>query len=123
MKLTDIKFTSWLGVVSFIGFLTILVDSSTGVDIGPYAASLLFIIIGLALFIAGGARFFVYFKNGLTADEVNRVVTVAVGFASVVTGILTAPFFNLNFTVLNGIKAIIASIAMMVIVLEMFSKK
>lgn len=123
MNLKNIKFTTGLSIVSIIGFITILISSTTGFDIGAYADSLLFLIIGFFLFLAGGARFFVYFKNGLTTDEINRLVTVAVGFASIITGVLIAPFFNLNFTVLNGVKAIIAVVAIMVIVMEMLVKK
>jgi peptidoglycan/LPS O-acetylase OafA/YrhL len=117
-KLSKIPFTTWLGVVSVIGFGVIFINSVFNKDITPWGDSLLFLIIGFALFLTGGARFFRYFENGLTPSEINRIVTVAIGFSSMVVGVLIAPFFNINLVVVNGVKAVIAMIAMIVIVLE-----
>jgi len=123
LKIAKWPFTTWLGVVSIIGFLAILINATTGADLSAIADSLLFIVIGLALFFSGGAKFFVYFKNGLTPSEINRLVTVAVGVASIITGILIAPFFGFNIVILNGIKIIIAIIAISVIAIETWFSK
>jgi len=117
-SLKNINFSVWLGIVSIIGFITIFVNSITGISLNEWADSLLFLIIGFALFLAGGARFFVYFKNGLTPNEINRIVTVAIGVTSMVTGVLIAPFFNFNFVILDAIKGFIAIIAVAVIMIE-----
>jgi len=120
VTLTNIRFTTWLAIVSIIGFATILVASVTGLNLKAWADSLLFMVIGFALFVQGGAKFFVYFKDGLTPSEINRIVTVVIGFASIITGILIAPIVGIEVLVLDGIKAIIAIIAILVIIIEEF---
>jgi hypothetical protein len=117
-RLTNIRFTTWLAIVSILGFATILVNSLSGVDIGPWVEGLLFMIIGFALFVMGGAKFFLYFRGGLTASEVARLVTVVIGVASFFTGVLMLPLFGVEVVVLNGIKAVIAVIAIAVIAIE-----
>ena len=116
--LTKIKFTTWMGIISIIGFGVILMNSLTGKDLSLWADSLLFLIIGIALFISGGAKFFVYFKGGLTNAEINRMASVLVGVASMITGVLIAPFFNYNFEVFAGFKTIISIFAISVIIVE-----
>lgn len=123
LNLKRVKFTAWLGIVSIIGFVSILITSLTGFDFGAYADSLLFLIIGFALFLTGGAKFFYYFKNGLTASEINRIVTVAVGVASMVVGILIAPFIGIFAPVVDAVKIIIAVIAIIVISLEVYGDR
>jgi len=121
--LKKVKFMTYLAIVSILGFGAILVDSVSGVDISGYVNSLLFIIIGIALVIAGGfTLFFSYFKNGLTTREINKIVTIVVGSASVVTGVLIAPFFDFNIVVIEGFKAIISLIAILTIAVEAFGR-
>jgi peptidoglycan/LPS O-acetylase OafA/YrhL len=118
VDLMKFKLEKALAIVSVLGFITIFASAVFEVDVSGYIDSLLFIILGIALFFVGAAKFFVYFKNGLTPTEINRIVTTIVGVASIITGILIAPFFNIQANVLDGIKAIIAAIAIVVIVLE-----
>lgn len=120
MKLKNISFTRWLSIVSIIGFVSILVGALFNYDFQGWQSGLLFMIIGLALFVQGGSKFFAYFKNGLTPSEINRMVTVIVGVASFITGVLILPVFGFEILILNGIKAIIAVIAIAVITIEEF---
>lgn len=121
IDLSKIKFMTFLAIVSILGFGAILTNAVTGIDIGAFVDSLLFIIIGIALMLAGGIKlFFKYFENGLTNREISNIVTVVVGSTSVVTGILTAPFFNFNLTVLDGFKAIVSLVAIIAITLEAY---
>ncbi len=124
IKLEKIKFSIYLMIISILGFLAILVKSLTGTDISPYVEASLFMIIGFALMMSGSIRlFFRYFNNGLTATEVNRISSIVVGFAAFVVGFITAPFFGIEVEVLNGVKAIIALIAIVNIVIEGLAKK
>ena len=121
MNLKDIKFTQYLSVISILGFTTILIQTSTSVDISQWVNSMLFFLIGLSLFVSGGYKLiFSYFKGGLTVGEMNRIVTVVVGVASMFVGILTTPILDINYEVFTGIKIIISIIAIMVITFEMF---
>lgn len=118
-----LDFGFYLMVISVLGYLAILVSSLFNVDIGPWVDSMLFLLIGSALLISGGVRFFFrYFKNGLTTAEINRIVSIVVGMASVITGILIAPFFSIQAEVLNGVKAVIAVIAILTILAERYQK-
>lgn len=120
MNLKDIRFTTYLGIISVLGFATILVNSLANIDIGPYVDSFLFLLIGFALFIAGGYKLiFSYFKGGLTASEINKIVSVIVGVASMFVGLLTFPPLGINVEVFSGIKVIISGIAILVISFEM----
>ena len=122
-KLRNLDFGVYLMIISVLGFTAILVSSLTGIDIGPWVDSLLFLIIGTALMISGGIRFFFkYFQEGLTPAELNRIVSIVVGIASAIVGIMTAPFFGIQAEVLNGIKAIIAVIAILTILAERYRK-
>lgn len=121
MRLRNIKFSKFLAVVSIIGLLSIFVSSIPGgFDLSSWANGVLFLVIGFALFVQGGAKFFAYFENGLTPVELARIVTVVVGVASMATGVLILPIFGFELPVLNGIKIIITSIAISVIIAEEF---
>ena len=124
MALKDLKFTTILGIISILGFTAILVQSASGVDIGPWIDSALFLLIGLALVVSGGYHLiFKYFEDGLDVEEINKIVAVVVGIASIFVGLLTFPLLGINITVFDGIKIIISGIAIMVIALEMILKK
>ncbi len=120
MKVSNIKFVSYLSIISILGFLTILLKNAFEVDIGLWVESGLFLIIGFALFVAGGYHLiFGYFKGGLSTSEINKIVTVVVGIAAMFVGLLTSPLFGLEVGVFGGIKVIIAAIAILSIGLEM----
>jgi len=94
------------------------------IDISAYVDSMLFLIIGFALFVTGGWRlFFIYFKNGLTINEINKVVTVVVGALSMLVGLFALSLIGWNFEVFSGIKVVIALIAIFVIGLELLGGK
>lgn len=120
MAKTNVNFDKILGVISILGFITIIVKASAGVDISIWVESLLFMIMGVALFLSGGYKLLLkYFQGGVTWDELNKIVSVVVGFFSMLLGILMIPVFNLDLTIFNGVKIIIAFIAIFVIGLEM----
>jgi len=82
MNIKNIKFTTFLSIVSIIGFVAILINSVFGTDVNNWADALLFMIIGFALFVIGGAKFFAYLKDGLTSQEVVRMIYSLIGDSS-----------------------------------------
>ena len=111
-----------LGIISILGFLAIIVNSSIRLDITSWVQSLLFILIGLALLTAGGyTMFFKYFKDGLTFTELNKVVTVSIGLLSCLIGILM--IFEVDLSSFAAVKIIISFIAISVIAYETWGKK
>ena len=114
------KFETVLGIISILGFLGIIVKAATSFDIATWIEGAMFFIIGLALMASGGYKlFFKYFEDGLTWNELNKVITIVIGGFSVAIGIFILPIFNLDFEIFNGIKIIIATIAIFVIALDM----
>lgn len=114
-----LDFGWYLMIISILGYLAIFTSSVFELDIGPYVDASLFLLIGLALMISGGIKFFFkYFKDGLTPSEINRMVTIIIGVTSAIVGIVTIPFFGIEAVVLNGIKAVIAAIAIVTIIAE-----
>ena len=119
-KLEKIKFTTYLGLISIAGFVAIFLNALAKIDIGGYVDSMLFLLIGLSLFISGGYKLiFSYFKGGLTPAEISKIVSVVVGVASMFVGLLTVPFLGIEAEVFSGIKIIISGIAILVIGIEL----
>lgn len=113
------RFTQFLAIISILGFLSILLFNIAEIKIDDWVDALVFVILGAGLMISGGWRlFFQRFKNGLTRSETNKVVTIVVGFASLLVGILDLPVFMLTFTWMSGVKVIISIIAIIVIAVE-----
>lgn len=118
MNLKSISFTRWLSVVSIAGFLVIFLSLLLGINFLAWSNSILFIVIGFALFVLGGAKFFVYFKNGITKKEIVRIFYAGVGVISIFAGVLSTPLLSINFVVLDIVKLIISGIAIAVIIIE-----
>lgn len=114
------NFDKVLGIISILGFIAIIVRASSEYDITPWVEATIFFVMGIALLASGGYKLlFKYFESGLTWNELNKVVTVVVGGLSTVLGVLMLPIFGLELNVFNGVKIIIAFIAIFVIALEM----
>jgi len=126
LKLKRLKFTTWLGIISIIGFLAILLKTLFNIDITNISNSFLFIIMGIALFFVGGANFFVYFRDGkLTPSEINRIVTMLIGIASIITGglMLNEMIMFECITFINTMKVFISLIAISVIGIEIYNSE
>lgn len=119
VNLKGARFTQFLAVISILGFLSILLVNIAGIDIGDWVNALVFVILGAGLMISGGWKlFFARFKDGLTKSETNKVVTIVVGFASLLVGLLDLPVFMIQFSWMSGVKVIISVIAIVVISVE-----
>lgn len=120
-------FISLLAVVSIIGFATILVNAFTGINLGPWADALLFILIGTGLIVIGGVRMlFKYFDNGLETDEISKIFTIAGGLLAIVIGLLSLPlgFLEpLNVPAFDGIRGFIALFAIILIAVQTWLRK
>ena len=119
VSIRDIKFSTYLKIISVLGFLTIIAKSALGFDIGLWVEGVLFVLIGLFFAVRGGYHLiFKRFKDGLTNDEVVKISTVVLGFSSIFVGILTAPIVGFTSNLFPGIKTVIAVIAIIVIIFE-----
>lgn len=127
-NIANISFQDALAVVSILGFLAILVKSVADVSIAEWVDGLLFIIIGGVLLLAGGFYSIIkYFENGLTNDEITKILTVFVGLISFLVGIFTFPFPAFDpieeIPVVEGTKTIIAGLAIIVIAVDSWVQK
>lgn len=116
------KLPKVLGIISILGFTSIIVYNSVQVDISNWVNSLLFILIGLALLTTGGYQMlFQYFKDGFTVDEINKTITLIIGALSCVIGVLM--IFGINLDNFSGVKIIVSFIAITVIAYETWGRK
>jgi len=127
MTKTKVKFITGLALVSIMGFLVILINALTGIDIGEWADGFLFVIIGTSLILLGGIKMFIkYFDDGLDDIEVAKILTIIVGIFSILVGLIVMPIRfldSLRVPQLDGIKVIIASLAIVIIIIETWARK
>lgn len=123
-SIEGVSFNDALAVVSILGFLTIFVSSiSPTVEIGAWIDGLLFMIIGAVLAIAGGITIVGrYLQNGLTNDEITKMLTILVGITSFIVGIFTFPIQAFEAVqevpIVGGIKTIISALAIIFIAVD-----
>lgn len=116
-----------LAIISIIGFLAIFIGSVTsfGDVLDAVSKSILFIIIGLALSILGGIRlFFKRFADGLSNNEISKLISVIIGVFSIIVGILILPFPFLrgvqDAPFIKGLQIIISVLAIIIIFVDNF---
>lgn len=119
-NLFDLNFEDFLAVVSILGFTSIFIDSISQWNAGPWVDGLLFMIIGSALMVSGGIQFVIkYLENGLTNEEITKILTIIVGFISFVVGIFTFPLAAFEpiqaVPIVDGIKTVVSALAIVVI--------
>ncbi len=115
-------FKQYLGIISIIGFAGVFVNSITGLNLDTWVNGLFFGIMGIALLISGGIKlFFQYFEDGLTGDEISKVITNLIGLASVLTGF--SIIFHWDYPVLIGMRTIISLIAIIIIAADLYKEK
>jgi hypothetical protein len=120
-RIGKLKLKTWFGFASVIGFMVIFITSIYNINLTAWADSITFIFIGFGLFLVGGINFFRYFSDGkITMVEINRLITVLVGLASVVLGVMIAPFLDYQLAIIPGIKAVISAVAIGVTVMEIY---
>lgn len=128
-SIEGISFNDALATVSILGFLAIFVSSiSPNIEIGAWIDGILFMIIGAVLAISGGITFvFRYFENGLTNDEITKLLTIIVGVTSFIVGIFTFPVQAFEgvrtVPVVGGIKTIISALAIIFIAVDTWVQK
>ena len=122
----DVDFVKYLAIVSILGFAVIVIESFTGLDLGLWVSGLIFVTIGTALTLMGGVWVTVNISDGLTSNEIAHILTTVVGVLSVVVGLLILPITflqNLRVPALDGVKAVVALFAIVLIAVEGFFVK
>ena len=118
----QVNFKKYLGIISILAFLGILINSTTGLNLDTWITGLLFIFLGIALMLNGKIQlFFEYFKKGLNANDVNKVVTNIIGLASFITGI--SIILQLTYPIIDSTKSIIALLAIIIIAADIYKDK
>jgi len=109
-----------MAIASIIGYLVIAINGFFNIDIGDYTAPVLLIILGVALLIQGQVKFWWrYIRDGrLTSNEFTSLVTGIIGFLAVVSGILA--YFIKESVTFNVVQGILAIIAIIVIIVDVF---
>jgi hypothetical protein len=119
-KTIDLK--KYLAIISILAFFGIFVNSATGWQVDNWIDGLLYMIMGVALMIAGGIRmFFDYFKNGLTTTEISKILTDIVGLISFFSGL--SIILQWSSPIIVGLRAIIAIIAIVIITSDLIGGK
>lgn len=107
-----------LAIISILGFLAIIGNTWFNFTyLDENIPSLILIVLGVGLIVEGQVRRWkALTKNGLTSNEISHIVTGIVGIISLIVGILS--LLNLSNPTLDGVKGIIASIGVVIIVIE-----
>jgi len=117
--MANVKFGIFLGIFSILGFLSILLNLVLNINVDAWVEATLFLLMGVALAISGGIKSFIeYFKNGLTSNEITKIATILIGLFSIVVGVSILPAVGWSSPLFDGWKAIIASLAILIIIAE-----
>ena len=119
----EIRFLDFLAIVSIIGFTGIFINSLTGFDLTGWTDGFLFIVLGVALMLSGGVQFlFQYFEDGLTSEEITKLMTIIVGGSAFIVGIFAFPL-NIftgvrQIPLVGGVKTLVSFLAIVVITID-----
>jgi hypothetical protein len=118
----NVDLNKYMRVVSLLAFIGIFMNTVTGWGVDKWADGLMFMIMGVALMIAGGIHmFFAYFKDGLTNVELTKMLTDIFGLIAIFTGL--SIIFEWSSPIILGTRSIIALLAIIVIVSDMYNDK
>lgn len=116
------NWTLFLEGVSVISFIGIFLNDAFGLSLENVAGGMLFTILGIALLATGGAlKFFEYFKDGLTNDEIGKIVTVLIGVASIAAGV--SAIVGIEGLIFVSIRAVVSLLAALIIVSNSFVRR
>tara|TARA_Y100000034_G_C6628947_1_gene274467 strand:+ start:59 stop:454 length:396 start_codon:yes stop_codon:yes gene_type:complete len=125
-KMTKIKipFAVFLALVSISGFLVIVFDAFSKIDVSLWAQGLIFIVIGTGLALLGGVfGLKQILEGGITEAETASILSIVVGAMSIFVGLVTLPINflnNLDIPAFAGVRGIIAIFAIIFISVETF---
>ena len=109
------SFSSFLAMVSIVGFLSIALKSFFIADISNYEPFLLLLIIGVGFILQSNPKT-LFIKN--QEETVADITTFVLGIMAIIAGILSLPFLNIDHPVIYAVPGIIALVAMIFIALE-----
>jgi len=107
-----------MSLFSMIGFLSIVLNAFTQIDIGKYTSNILLILLGFGFLMEGQARFILRMvEDGrLTSTEISHIVTSVIGAIALISGIIS--FFVTQSQTILTIQGIISIIAIIIIIIE-----
>lgn len=107
-----------LAIISILGFIGIILNATLSFEFIDYLIpSLILIILGIGLSVEGQVRKWRSMtRNGLNSSEITHIVTGLVGIFAIIIGMMG--LIGLNYPIVNGMRIIISSIAIIVIIIE-----
>ena len=121
MAKTRKGFEDSLLVISIFGFAAITLNSFGKIDLSSFQTAVFMIAAGLGLLVEGQIKTFrQWSRNGIQSNEVPLILTLLVGFFSIIVGILALPFINVTNSQLQTVTGIVAAFALAFILLQRF---
>ena len=116
-------FLTTLGIVSILGFVAIVTNTWFNFNwLSDNVESLMFVILGVGLIVEGQVLLWkTMAKDGINSNELTHIVTGVIGLVSVAVGLMS--LFGYSSLVLDGIKGVVASIAVIVIIIQVWLVK
>ena len=112
------KFIVALAIVSILGFIGIVSETLFERDISFYVESLWMIIIGLGFILEVRFRKLKSVSKGLSSNNFADLTTLVIGIIAVIAGVFSFPLWRIDTPGFLAIKGIVASIAILAIVIE-----
>ena len=110
-------FLTALAVTSIISFLVVILGAFFQISIAQLVTPAIMIIFGLAFLVEGQIKFWFKFRHGgYSPTEITHIITGSLGFLSIIVGIVS--FFVQGNTIFTALQGVIASIAVVVIIVE-----
>lgn len=124
MKRTRTGFDTSLTWISLAGFAAIITSSFNVFNLGPWMTSIILAIAGLGLLEEGRAReFWRWGRDGITGIEYAYILTILIGFTSIIMALLTLPFIDVTGPMVNVFTGFIALFAVIIILIQKFGQK
>jgi len=106
-----------LGIVSFLSFIALALDSFGLIDISAWVVAFMFIVLGIGLIFEAGIR--ALLKSLRNRDSLPHLLTALIAILTIIVGILSIPPFMIEIVQFGAIKGVISIFAALVVALEL----
>lgn len=115
MRKKENIFYIMLGIISIMGFLSIVIDVFTKIDLTKWVHSVILMLMGVGLIVVGEIKSIIKdFEHASPLD----LITSTIGVMSIMSGLLSVPIFNLISPAFDGLKGIVSVLAIFLISLQ-----
>ena len=115
------KFLFFLILIDLTWFASVVSDNLLGMNLQDYGEFAWILLFSLGMIIISDVKKMMSIKRrGFRSDNFSSLVTFIIGVMAFVVAILSLPQFNLTSPIMSSIKGILASIAIIYVILEGF---